>query len=137
MLYGSRRKTESPRRELKAEGVSWSCATLSRTARAVRLFLVAAAGPANAELFQHHFQRAEICERRLQQVEAHERGEPEPVGAVVMREQQAGEDEYAGEPSDDHVHFHIVIVFNLLTETGRKQHTENCAVNRADDRIAG
>ena len=82
---------------------------MSRTARAVRLFLVAAAGPANAEPFQHHFQRAEICERRLQQVEAHERGEPEPIGAVVMREQQAGQNERAGEPADDDVHFHTPI----------------------------
>ena len=122
---------------MKAEVVSWRGTTLSRTARAVRLFLVATARAANAEPFQHHFQRTEICERQLQQVEADERGEPEPIGAVVMREQQAGEDEYAGEPSDDHVHFHIVIALNLLTETGRKQHAENCAVDRADDRIAG
>ena len=82
---------------------------MSRTARAVRLFLVAAARAADTNLLQHDFQRAEIRKRRLQQVEANERGEPKPVGTVVMREQQAGEDKRAGKPADDHVHFHILI----------------------------
>lgn len=45
----------------------------------------------------------------MQQVEADKRGEPEPVGAVVMREQQAGQDERAGKPADDEVHFHTSI----------------------------
>ena len=67
-LYGSRRKTESPRRGLKAEGVSWGCA-VSGTARTARFVFVTAARAADAEPFQYDFQRAEIGERRLQQVE--------------------------------------------------------------------
>ena len=82
---------------------------MSGTARTAGLFSVTAACAARAELFQHHFQRAEIRERRLQQVEAYERGEPEPVRVVVMRQQQAGEDKRAGEPANEHVHFHIPI----------------------------
>ena len=80
--------------------------TRSGTARAGRLFLVATARPADTNFFQHDFQRAEIGERRLQQVKAHKRREPEPVRAVVMREQQAGEDKRAGEPADDQLQFH-------------------------------
>ena len=83
--------------------------TLSRTARAVRLFLVAAARAADTNLFQHDFQRTEIRERRLQQVETNERSEPKPIRAVVVREQQADEDKRAGEPADDQVPFHIPI----------------------------
>jgi hypothetical protein len=57
---------------------------------------------------------------------------------VVVREQQAGEDKRAGEPADDEVHFHIMCVIWIYSmKTGRKQHAENCAVNRADDGIAG
>ena len=83
--------------------------TLSRTARTAGLFFIATTRAANAHFLQHHFQRAEIRERRLQQVEAHERGEPEPVRAVIMREQQAGQNEHAGEPADDEMHFHTPI----------------------------
>jgi len=79
---------------------------MSRAARTARLFFVATTR-ATADFLQHNFQRAEICERRLQQVEADKRGEPEPVGAVVMREQQTGENKRAGKPADKHVHFHI------------------------------
>src|SRR5665647_1848787 len=83
--------------------------TLSRTARTAGLFFIATTRAANAHFLQHHFQRAEIRERRLQQVEADKRGDPEPVRAVVMREQQAGQNEYAGEPADEQVHFHTPI----------------------------
>ena len=79
---------------------------MSRTAGAGGLFLIVATRAANAHFPQRHFQRAEIRERRLQQVEADKRGEPEPVRAVIMREQQAGEDERAGEPADEELDFH-------------------------------
>jgi hypothetical protein len=99
-------KKELPRRKLKAVGVSWSKTTLSRTARA-----------ADTKLFQHNFQRTEIGERRLQQVEADKRGEPKPIRAVVIRQQQADEDEGAGEPVDGHVHFHTHIPSRQLRKS--------------------
>ena len=43
----------------------------------------------------------------------------------------------AGEPADDHMHFHNIFVFVDSMDTGCNQHAENCAVNGADDRIAG
>jgi hypothetical protein len=49
----------------------------------------------------------------LEQVEADERGEPEPVWAVVVREQKAQEDERSGESTDDEVHFHKMAAFNF------------------------
>ena len=73
----------------------------------------------------------------MQQVEANERGEPEPVWAMVVREQKAQEDERSGEPADDEVHFHKIVESNVSTEAGREQHAENRTVNRADDGIAG
>ena len=54
-----------------------------------------------------------------------------------MREQQAEEDKRAGEPADDHVHFHIDVILVCLMETGRNQHAEHRAVYRADDGMAG
>lgn len=53
-----------------------------------------------------------------------------------MREQQAGQNERAGEPADDHVHFHT-FCFVFLMETGCKQPAENRPVNYGDDGIAG
>ena len=73
----------------------------------------------------------------MQQIKADECGEPEPVLAVVMREQQADEDERASEPADDHVHFHMVLDFGLFMETGRSQPAENGPVDYRDDGIAG
>ena len=43
-------------------------------------------------------------EGRLKEIESHKRCDPEPVGAVIMRQQQADEDETAGESADDHFH---------------------------------
>jgi hypothetical protein len=54
-----------------------------------------------------------------------------------MRKQEAQEDERAGEPADDEVHFHKIDVIVFSPEAGREQHAENCAVNGADDRITG
>ena len=62
---------------------------------------------AHADFFQEHFQRTEVGERRLKQVQADERGEPEPVRAVIVRQQQAGKNEGPGKPPDEHVHFHV------------------------------
>ena len=66
----------------------------------------AAAGAADAELFQDDFQRTEFRERRLQQVEADKRRDPEPVRTVVVCEHQARQDEDAGKAADDEFHFH-------------------------------
>jgi hypothetical protein len=53
---------------------------------------------------QDDLQGTESCEGRLEQVEPDERGEPKPVRAVVMGEDQAEEDEAAGEAANDHFH---------------------------------
>jgi hypothetical protein len=60
----------------------------------------------HAAFLQDDFQRAEVCERGLQQVEPDKGGEPEPVWAVVVREDEAQEDEGASKPANDQVHFH-------------------------------
>jgi hypothetical protein len=83
---------------------------VSRAAGTVRLFFGTNARTADAEPIQNHLQRTEVGERRLQQVEPDKRGEPEPVRAMVMGEQQADEDECSGEPADNHVHFHTLIL---------------------------
>ena len=81
--------------------------TAARIAGLLRAGLFpAATGAADAEFFQDDFQRTEFRERRLQQVEADKGRDPEPVRAVVVRQQQAGQDEDAGEPADDEFHFH-------------------------------
>ena len=61
---------------------------------------------AHAKFFQNDFQRTKFRERRLQQIEADKGRDPEPVRTVVVRQQQAGQDEDAGEPADDEFHFH-------------------------------
>jgi hypothetical protein len=61
---------------------------------------------ADANSFENDFQRAEICERRLQQIEADKHRKPEPVGTEVVRQQQADKDERPGKPADDKLHFH-------------------------------
>jgi hypothetical protein len=71
--------------------------------------LVARSGPADTKFLQDDLKRAKVRERRLQQVETDERGEPEPIGAVIVREHEAHEDKRAGEAPDDHVHFHILV----------------------------
>ena len=63
-------------------------------------------GSFHAQFPQDHFQRAKIRKRRLQQVEPHERGEPEPIGAVIVGEREADEDEGARKTADDEMHFH-------------------------------
>src|SRR5438552_3507249 len=45
--------------------------------------------PAHTDPAEDHLQRAEVGEGRLQEVEPYKRGKPEPVRAVVMREQEA------------------------------------------------
>ena len=61
----------------------------ARSAYWLFLFTAIARVLTHAGLFQHHLERAEICERRLQQVKADEGREPEPVLAVKVREKQA------------------------------------------------
>jgi len=53
---------------------------------------------------QDDFQRAEIRERGLEQIETDKCREPKPVGVVVMRKHQTDENEYSGEPTDDLFH---------------------------------
>ena len=50
-----------------------------------------------AHLLQDDGQRAEPGKRGLQQIGAHEGGEPEPVGAVIVCQQEAEQDKGAGE----------------------------------------
>jgi hypothetical protein len=73
------------------------------------VFIGRTATTPNSQLLQDDFQRTEVRKGRLHQIKTHERGEPKPVRAVVVREHQAQEDKRAGEPADDHVHFHISI----------------------------
>jgi hypothetical protein len=60
----------------------------------------------HAGFLQNRFQGTEVRKGRLQEVEADKTREPEPVGAVKMSQGEAQENERAGEPADDHVHFH-------------------------------
>jgi hypothetical protein len=61
---------------------------------------------ADAGFLEDDFQRTEVRKGRLQQVEANECREPEPVMAVEMGEREAEQDKYSGEAADDHMHFH-------------------------------
>jgi hypothetical protein len=77
---------------------------------------------ADANALQDHFQRAEVGERGLQQIETDKRREPEPIRAVIVRKHQAQEDEQTGEPADDHVHFHgLIWVLDSTKTTGNQQ----------------
>jgi hypothetical protein len=71
-------------------------------------FLALAAGPAHSHFLEDDFQRTEIGERRLEQIEANEGGEPQAIGTVIVREQETDEDKDAREPADDEMHFHRV-----------------------------
>ena len=73
----------------------------------------------------------------MQQIEANESGEPKPIRAVVVRKHKAQEDECAGKPADDHVHFHTMLIEFNLVKADCDHHTDNRAVNRTSERIAG
>jgi hypothetical protein len=64
----------------------------SRAATASRL--------AGTELPQNDLERTKLRQRGLEEIEADEGGEPKPVRAVEMREQETGEDEGAREQAD-------------------------------------
>src|SRR6266568_7649602 len=68
-------------------GMSWSKGRffLTRGARTL----------ADSDFPQDHLQRAEVSERRLQEVEPDESGEPQPIEAVEVSQQKADEDEDA------------------------------------------
>jgi hypothetical protein len=66
---------------------------------------------ANSLFAQHHFQRTKVGERRLQQVEAYERSKPQPIRAVIVRQQQAAENEHPGKPANDQLKFHKFFEF--------------------------
>jgi hypothetical protein len=76
-------------------------------AGAARLFTLAAT-PSDSEFSENDLQRTKISEGGLQQVKADEGGKPKPVRAMVVRQDEAQEDERAGKPSDDHLHFHNI-----------------------------
>ena len=65
---------------------------------------------ADATFLEDLFQWAELGERGLQQVEANERGEPQPVQVVIMRQHQTNENEQAGKTANEHVHFHDGVI---------------------------
>lgn len=44
--------------------------------------------PGHSHLFQNSKQRAELGKTRLEQVQSHKAGEPEPVGAMKMGQEQ-------------------------------------------------
>jgi hypothetical protein len=67
---------------------------------------------ADAGFPKNYFERAKVRKGRLQEVEADECGEPEPVMTVDVREREAEQDEHSSEPADDQVHFHS---FNLCS----------------------
>jgi hypothetical protein len=69
-------------------------------------FATTAGIAAHPTLLENHFQRAEVRKGRLQQVKPYECGEPEPILAVIMREQKTQENKRAGKPANDEVHFH-------------------------------
>src|SRR5690606_19838890 len=85
------------------------CSDLARVVR-MRFIMMSVAGSAaaagvagaaaDAEPLHHHARRAEPGERRLEQVEADERGhQPEP-GRYELRERDAEQDHHAGEGHD-------------------------------------
>jgi hypothetical protein len=75
---------------------------------------------AHTAFLKNHFQRAEIRKGRLYKVEPYECSEPEPILAVIMREQQAQENKRASKPPDDHMHFHN----STSTEPGTREKSQ-------------
>src|SRR6516162_7464053 len=104
----------------------------------IRFGRTATAGIAShAGLFKNEFQRTKAGERGLEEVKADKGGEPEPVTAVIISQQRTGEDERAGEPADEHVHFHNGSWIGFgLTKTGRDQPAYDHTVQSADDGVA-
>lgn len=62
--------------------------------------------PCNSKLAENDTQRAEACERGLHQIEADKGREPEPILAVALSQQEAGEDEATSNAANDHFEFH-------------------------------
>jgi hypothetical protein len=58
---------------------------------------------------------------------------------MVVRQQQADEDEGPSKPSDDHVHFHerCFVLFGLLMKAAGHQRPEDSAAYDGNERVAG
>jgi hypothetical protein len=88
-------------------------------------FIYCATRSAHAQLAQDDFQRAEIGERGLQQIESDERGKPKPISTVIVCQHQADEDEDASKSADDHFHKGI---FLSSVQTSRDKRPDHHAV---------
>ena len=88
--------------------------------RASCLFRLAATSrlATHAAFLEDDFQRAEVGERGLKQVEPNEGCEPKPVRAVVVRQQQTGENESSAKPANDQFHRHMN--YAIWLRAGRK-----------------
>ena len=73
---------------------------------------------ANSDFLQDHLQRAEVGERRLQEVEPDKGGEPQPIEAVEVGQQKADQDEDARKSPEDH--FHNIMYLLPLSCHGEK-----------------
>lgn len=60
----------------------------------------------HAELAEDNFQRTEIGERGLEEIETDKGREPKPISALIISQQQAGQDERAGKSANNCLHFH-------------------------------
>jgi len=79
-------------KRVKLQALRGAFARRSRTAVRLRF--------AHTQSFQQHLQGTETRQRRLQQVETDERGEPQPVRTVESGKHKARENERAGEEAD-------------------------------------
>jgi hypothetical protein len=71
---------------------------------------------ADAEFFQDDFRRTKVRERGLEQAEADERREPEPIVAVKVRKQQAQQYQATGQHSDVPFDGHLICPFNCYAQ---------------------
>jgi hypothetical protein len=71
---------------------------------------------AHAEFLQDDLQRTKARERRLEKIEPDKGRKPKPVRAVQMGEQEARENEGAGEHSDAAFECHKVVEGDLFSE---------------------
>jgi hypothetical protein len=63
----------------------------------------------HAKLPQDDFQGTKLRKRGLQQVKTHKRRKPQPIGIVIVRERQTGQNERACKSSNDHFHKFVLV----------------------------
>lgn len=85
----------------------------------------------NSQPSQDHLERTKPGEGGLQQIESDEPCKPKPIGVVIMRQDQAYQDEASGKSANDHFHR-----FSELIEAASHERPEDHAVKRARDGVA-